>query len=128
MAPPNNESSSDAGSPANGPPLKKPVRWVGNSLSDLRRFPDEARREMGFQLDSVQSGEMPDDFKPMSSVGSGVYEIRVRESRGDQYRTLYVAKFEEAIYVLHAFQKKTQKTEKRDLDIARKRYRQLTGR
>jgi phage-related protein len=93
---------------------------MGDSLDDLKNFPTEARREAGFELDAVQRGEMPSDFKPMMSVGSGVYEIRVHIL--GEWRVLYVAKRGDAVYVLHAFQKKTQKTSQSDLDLARRRY------
>lgn len=82
------------------------LRFVGSTLDDLRSFPAEARRETGFQLDAVQRGLMPDDFKPMPAVGAGAYEIRIHVE--GEWRVLYVAKFEDAVYVLHAFQKKTQ--------------------
>jgi len=98
----------------------KGILWVGSSLDDLRRFPKEAQRKAGYQLRLVQQGKEPDDFKPMASVGPGVYEIRVQ--LGDAYRVFYVAKFEEAVYVLHAFQKKTQKTARHDIEIGRQRY------
>jgi phage-related protein len=102
----------------------KPIEFRGDSLDRLREFPREARREAGFQLDRVQRGLEPFDWKPMSSVGAGVREIRVRdESRA--FRVLYVGKFEDAVYVLHCFQKKTQATPKRDIDLAEKRYREL---
>ena len=93
---------------------------MGDSLDDLKNFPTEARREAGFELDAVQRGEMPSDFNPMMSVGSGVYEIRVHIL--GEWRVLYVAKRGDAVYVLHAFQKKTQKTSQADLDLARRRY------
>ncbi|MDD3883586.1 MAG: type II toxin-antitoxin system RelE/ParE family toxin [Gallionella sp.] len=98
----------------------KTLRFMGDSLDDLKNFPTEARREAGFELDAVQRGEMPSDFKPMMSVGSGVYEIRVHIL--GEWRVLYVAKRGDAVYVLHAFQKKTQKTSQSDLDLARRRY------
>lgn len=98
---------------------EKPVVWVGNSLSDLRRFPDNARRRAGFELQAVQLGANPSDSKPMPSVGAGVAEIRIRT--GTEHRIFFVAKFEEAIYVLHAFEKKTQKTAKRDIELGRAR-------
>jgi phage-related protein len=78
------------------------LRWVGSSLVDLRAFPEVARREAGYQLRRVQEGLLPDDWKPMPSVGAGVEEIRLHS--GVEHRVLYVAKFEEAIYVLHAFE------------------------
>ena len=102
----------------------KPIEFLGDSLDCLREFPGEARREAGFQLDRVQRELAPFDWKPMTAVGSGVREIRVRDESG-AYRVLYVAKFADAIYVLHCFQKKTQATPKRDIDVATKRYREL---
>jgi phage-related protein len=78
----------------------------------------------GFQLDRVQRGLEPFDWKPMRSVGAGVREIRVRDESG-AYRVLYIAKFEDAVYVLHCFQKKTQATPKQDIDLAERRYREL---
>jgi phage-related protein len=99
----------------------KSIVWIGSSRDDLRRFPREVRRKAGYQLRLVQQGKEPDDFKPMPSIGPGAYEVRVQV--GDAYRVFYVAKFEEAVYVLHAFQKKTQKTARRDIEIGRQRYR-----
>ena len=86
-------------------------------------FPDESRRDVGYQLGFVQLGFEPSDWKPMSSIGQGVKEIRIHVE--GEFRVLYVAKYEEAIYVLHAFQKKAQKTPKRDIDIAKTRFREL---
>jgi phage-related protein len=102
----------------------KPVEFRGSALEDLRAFPQAARRAAGFQLDQVQRGREPDDWKPMNSVGQGVREIRIRDSTG-AFRVMYVAKFEDAVYVLHCFQKKTQKTRKADMDLAAQRYRDL---
>lgn len=102
----------------------KPVEFLGSSLDDLRAFPLDARREAGHQLDQVQNGQEPDDWKPMSTVGKGVKEIRIRDAAG-AFRIIYVAKFANAVYVLHCFQKKTEKTSKADLDLAEKRYRDL---
>ena len=103
----------------------KPLAFQGTSLDDLRAFPAEARREAGHQLDRVQRGLEPDDWKPMPSVGSGVREVRVRDEAG-AFRVIYTATRSEAVYVLHAFQKKTQQTGKRDLDLAAARLRELT--
>lgn len=102
----------------------KPVEFRGSALDDLRAFPGTARREAGYQLDQVQQGGEPDDWKPMPTVGQGVQEIRIRDEAG-AFRVIYVAKFADAVYVLHCFQKKTQKTSKADLDLAAKRYREL---
>ena len=105
-------------------PNSKPIGFRGSALDDLRAFPLSARREAGHQLDQVQHGREPDDWKPMSAIGQGVQEIRIRDTSG-AFRVLYVAKFANAVYVLHCFQKKTEKTSKSDLDLARERYRDL---
>jgi phage-related protein len=102
----------------------KPITFLGDSLEALRAFPHGARRESGLQLDRVQRGLLPDNWKPMKSIGAGVTEIRVRVE-GGAFRVLYVATFPEAVYVLHAFQKKTQKTAKADLALATTRYKAL---
>jgi phage-related protein len=102
----------------------KQVRWLANSLEQIRDFPDEARHEAGYQLERVQAGKDPADWKPMPSVGLGVNEIRVREASG-AFRLIYVARFAEAVYVIHAFQKKSRKTPKPDIDLARRRFREL---
>jgi phage-related protein len=101
----------------------KPLFWAGSSLQDLRAFPDDARRLAGHELHLVQQGLEPDDWKAMTSVGSGVYELRIRTAT--EHRVFYLAKFSEGVYVLHAFQKKTQQTSQRDLDLARERYREI---
>jgi phage-related protein len=102
----------------------KGLKFRGSALDDLRAFAESARREAGYQLDRVQHGHAPADWKPMTAVGNGVQEIRVRNEAG-AFRVIYVAKFADAVYVLHCFQKKTQKTSKSDLEIAAKRYADL---
>jgi phage-related protein len=102
----------------------KPISFLGDSLECLREFPEEARQDAGYQLDIVQRGGQPDDFKPMRGVGKGVEEIRVWDDTGT-WRVIYTARLADAVYVLHAFQKKTQTTSRRDIDIARERYSQL---
>jgi len=97
----------------------KDIVFVGRSLTALKDFPLEAKRESGYQLDKVQRGEDPSDWKPMQTIGTGVREISIREENG-AYRVIYIAKFKEAVYVLHAFQKKTQKTAKVDLETAKR--------
>lgn len=104
--------------------MNKPLRFLGDSLKCLRDFPEDARQDAGYQLDKVQHGEQPDDFKPMPSIGKGVEEIRVRDDSG-AYRVIYTARLADAVYVLHAFQKKTRATAKRDIDLARARYSEL---
>jgi len=99
----------------------KPIEFLGDSLRSLREFPDDAKRDAGYQLDRVQHGLQPDDFKPMPTIGKGVEEIRVRDDSGT-YRVIYTARLADAVYVLHAFQKKTQATSKRDIELAKQRF------
>lgn len=101
----------------------KPVTWLGDSRDRVRGFPDEARRVVGFELWEVQQGAEPSDWKPMPSVGLGVNEIRVRVGRA--FRLIYIARFSEAVYVLHAMEKKSRKTAKPDIELARRRFRKL---
>jgi phage-related protein len=104
---------------------EKEIRWVGSSLDDLLAFPKAPRKEVGFQLGKVQAGLDPTDWKPFDEVGAGTREIRIGDAKGI-FRVMYVAKFEEAVYVLHCFQKKTQATSKQDRDIAAARYRAVS--
>ncbi len=107
--------------------LNKYVEFIGTSLEDLRAFPTTARREAGYQIDQVQHGLDPDNWKPLRTVGRGAREIRIRDESG-AFRVIYIAKVEDRVYVLHAFQKKTQKTRKTDLDLAKKRYKEVAER
>lgn len=103
-----------------------PISFRGNSLDDLRQFPLDARREAGYQIDRVQNGLEPSDWKPMNSVGQGVKEIRIRDADG-AFRVIYLAKLADAVHVLHCFQKKSEKTTEADIELARKRFRALMG-
>ena len=103
----------------------KLLNFVGSSLDDLRNFPDEARRAAGFELRAVQNGLEPSNWKPMQIIGPGVKEIRIRVL--GEWRIIYIVKFSDAVYVLHAFQKKTRKTSQHDIDLARQRYGQIGG-
>ena len=103
----------------------KPLEFLGSSQDDLKNFPAEARRAAGFELHFVQQGLMPSDWKPMPEVGPGAMEIRIHVL--GEWRVVYVAKFADFIYILHAFQKKTQKTRQEDIELARKRYRAIGG-
>ena len=103
----------------------KTIKFIGSSQDDLRDFPVEARRECGRELDRVQCGLMPTDFKPMLNVGPGAYEIRVHAL--GEWRVIYVAKFTDVVYVLHVLQKKTQKTPKADIELAARRYKLIMG-
>ena len=102
----------------------KKISFLGHSLDDLREFPSTARSEAGYQLDRVQHGLDPVDFKPMATIGKGVWEIRISDETG-QFRVIYIAKLKDAVFVLHCFQKKSQKTPLKDLDLASKRLREL---
>jgi phage-related protein len=103
----------------------KPLRFIGSSLDALKSFPEEPRRIAGHELWQVQSGLMPSDFKPMPSIGPGCYEIRVHVQ--GEWRVIYVAKFFDAVHVLHAFQKKSQATNRNDIAIAQRRYRTIAS-
>jgi phage-related protein len=102
----------------------KPITFLGDSLDAIHGFPRGARREAGFQLDKVQRGLNPDGWKPMKTVGTGAREIRIRDDTG-AFRVVYIATLPEAVYVLHAFQKKTEQTAQRDIDLARARLKKL---
>ena len=103
----------------------KQIHFLGNSLDALREFPGAAKQRAGWQLDKLQRGERPDDCKSMSVVGKGVEELRIWDETG-AFRVIYIARIRNAVYVLHAFQKKTQTTSKRDIDIARARLNELS--
>ena len=102
----------------------KSVRFLGDALKRLREFPQNARYDAGYQLEKIQLGEQPDDFKPMPSIGKGVEEIRIRDASG-AYRIIYTARRAEAVYVLHCFQKQSQATAASDIELARARFSQL---
>ena len=103
----------------------KPVRLLGDALKSLRDFPEDAKQDAGYPLDKVQRGEQPAHFKPMPSIGKGVEKIRIWDDSGT-FRVIYTARLADAVYVLHAFQKKTQTTSRRDINTARERFAQLT--
>lgn len=103
----------------------KSIIWMGASKEALQEFPEQARRWAGHQLHEVQCGRDPADWKPMSSIGAGVREIRISEASG-AFRVLYLATQRDGIYVLHCFQKKTRKTSRRDLELARRRFKEMT--
>ena len=103
----------------------KPVVWMGNSRDDLREFPEAVQDSLGFELYRVQCGLDPKDWKPMPSVGAGVKEIRAQDKAGI-FRMVYLATRPEGVYVLHCFQKKTQKTSRSDLELAKKRFKAIS--
>ena len=105
----------------------KPVQFVGDSRDAIRSFPENARREAGFQIERVQHGLDPDHWKPMATIGRGVREIRIVDRAG-AFRVVYLATFADAVYVLHAFKKKSQATPQRDIELAARRYAELMGR
>lgn len=101
----------------------KKITWLGNTHDVVKGYTSAAKSEIGYNLDKVQRGMDPFDWKPMPTVGPGVKEIRIHEE--NEYRVLYVAKFEESVYILHAFIKKTQQTSKKDIDLGKQRYADL---
>lgn len=103
----------------------KALKFIGSSLDDLRGFPDEARRATGFELRAIQNGFEPTDWKPMRSIGPGIKEIRIHAL--GEWRIIYVANLADAVYVLHAYRKKSRKTSRNDIDLARKRYKEIGG-
>ncbi len=102
----------------------KPIRFVGDALAELRGFSAAARQDAGYQLHRLQAGDRPTNFKPMPSIGKGVEELRVRDATG-AYRVIYTARLADAVYVLHAFQKKTQRTPRVNIELAQKRFKQV---
>lgn len=109
-----------------GKNLLKPIGWIGNSYAEIMGLDEVSKKELGYQIYQLQKGKNPDDFKPMPSVGSGVYEIRVRdENNKNKIRCFYVAKFEKAIFILHVFTKDTQKTGSKNIEIGKKRLQSL---
>lgn len=105
---------------------EKEIRWVGSSHNDLLSFSQNVRKEAGFQLGKIQAGLPPTDWKPFDGVGAGTKELRVKDASGI-YRVMYIAKFDEAVYVLHCFRKKTQATSRQDKAIAETRYRAVVN-
>jgi phage-related protein len=104
----------------------KKIVFLGDSLGRLRDFPEDARSEAGYQLREVQNGNDPSDWKPMKTIGPGVREIRIRDATG-AFRIIYAASMGEQVVVLHAFQKKTQQTPVKDIDLAVSRLRLWKG-
>ena len=101
----------------------KKIVWLATTHEIVKAYPADVRGEIGYNLDKIQRRLEPSDWKPMSSVGSGVKEIRIHLQ--NEYRVLYVAKFQEAVYVLHGFIKKTEQTSKKEIDITKKRYQEM---
>ncbi|WP_058973408.1 type II toxin-antitoxin system RelE/ParE family toxin [Type-D symbiont of Plautia stali] len=100
---------------------EKDVDWRGTSLDDIKKFPTEVKKDLGFELHKIQNGHNPTHFKAVNRWGAGVIEIKIKGDDGE-YRVVYVAKFAEAVYVLHAFQKKTQQTSPKDVSTIVERY------
>ncbi|MCG6138243.1 MAG: type II toxin-antitoxin system RelE/ParE family toxin [Nostoc sp. LLA-1] len=108
----------------------RPLVWIGDSLKNIRSFPEEVRASVGYALQLVQAGETPMDAKPLKGIGSGVFEI-VKRYDTDTYRAVYAVKIGGKIYVLHAFQKKSKqgiKTPQVDIDLIKQRYKDAVGR
>ncbi len=106
--------------------MVKSLYWLGRSRDIVQGFMKSTRAEIGYQLYRLQQGLLPTDFKPMKSIGTGVWEIRLHKPH--EHRVIYVTKFENQIYILHAFEKKTQKTPMPDIELATKNYKDLLRR
>jgi phage-related protein len=103
----------------------KPILWMGGAREAVRAFPKDVRQRAGYEIYQIQNGLDPSDWKPMPAVGAGVREIRIHTRL--EHRVIYIAKFTEAVYVLHAFAKKTRGTPRSDIDLARSRLGDLLG-
>lgn len=115
------------GQVANKNDHRKKIAWLGNTHDEILDLDETSRSELGYQLYRLQCGLEPDDFKSMKTVGSGVYEIRVCDNLNkNKTRCFYVAKYEQAIFVLHVFKKDSEKTKERDLEIGKKRFKMMT--
>jgi|SRR3990167_3229473 len=101
----------------------KKITWLGNTHQRIKGYSDIVKQEIGYNLDKVQRGQEPYDWKSIPSVGQGVKEIRIHDE--NEYRVLYVTKFEESIYILHVFVKKTEQTSKKDIGLAKQRYAEM---
>jgi len=100
------------------------IRFLGSALDDLRAFPEDARKDTGYALHVLETGDWPPNTKSMSTVGQGVHEIRVSDD-GRAFRTFFVAKFDGLVYVLHSFEKKSAETPLSEIKLGRARYREL---
>ncbi|OGT54174.1 MAG: hypothetical protein A3F17_06160 [Gammaproteobacteria bacterium RIFCSPHIGHO2_12_FULL_41_15] len=104
----------------------KKIIWLGNSYQDLLGFSKPAKQIAGYNLDKLQRGQEPQDWKPMASIGRGVKELRIHCE--NEYRVIYLAQYCDGIYILHAFVKKSHKTSQRDIDLAKKRFKEILSR
>lgn len=105
---------------------RKQIGWVGNSKKEILELDAITRKHFGFQLNAIQCGETPADFKHMQTIGSGVYEIRVDDENGKNTgRCFYVTKFENTVFILHCFKKLQNKTPKKNIELGQKRYKML---
>jgi phage-related protein len=102
--------------------IMKPIIFLGDSRDRLREFPADGRARAGLELREVQKGHEPTDWKPMKAVGIGVREVRIRLSSG-AFRVIYLAALPDCVVVLHAFEKKTQQTSQKEIELAAQRLR-----
>ena len=103
---------------------ERELEFIGSSLEDLKEVPIDVRGVAGAELRRVQRGEKPLHGRSIKTIGAGAFEIKVKDRQG-AFRVFYVAKFAEVIYVLHAFQKKSQKTSKQDIALGKQRYKEM---
>jgi phage-related protein len=108
-------------------PVHAAIAWEGDSREILQSFPDSVRQNLGFQLWQLQQGERPSDYRPMPSVGAGVFELREQDDRA-WYRVIYLSRIRDVVHVLHCFEKKSRETSKRDFELARRRLKMVNAR
>jgi phage-related protein len=103
------------------------IAWEGNSKEVISSFPDSAKYNLGFDLRLLQQGQQPTDFRPMSSVGPGVFELRDQDERA-WYRVIYLSRVHDVIHVLHCFEKKSRETSVKEINAARQRLKMVRAR
>ncbi len=105
------------------PPLPKNalIAWEGNAKEVVSSFPEEARQNLGFQLRLLQQGQQPTDYRPMSTIGPGVFELRDQDERA-WYRVIYLSRVRSVVHVLHSFEKRSRETPAKEIRTARQRF------
>ena len=103
------------------------VAWEGDSREVLQSFPEGVRQNLGFQLWQLQQGERPSDYRPLASIGAGVYELRDQDERA-WYRLIYLSRIKATIHVLHCFEKKSREMPRREFERARRRFKIVKAR
>ena len=103
------------------------IAWEGNSREVLQSFPEGVRQNLGFQLWQLQQGERPADYRPLPSIGPGVFELRDQDERA-WYRVVYLSRIDDVIYVLHSFEKKSREMPRKEFETAKRRFKAVKAR